>query len=166
MFHNFWLNTKAFDKILFFFKSRNIGLHLKNKVNHSYTFLYIWQYETQKFVTQCILHMKRDINMFFFSIEIFLSYSRGPRYLPLKRVYFLWITRQVASQPEQQAIYKIQFSRITLQQPVCGLVARLCSLFLTEYWEAPQEDVTPSFCSHDNWQQQLKIPQYDHSGYY
>ena len=32
--------------------------------------------------------MKTDINMFFFNIEIFLSYIRGPRYLHLKKVYF------------------------------------------------------------------------------
>ena len=37
-------------------------------------------------------YMETEKIMFILNIEQFLSAIRGPRYLPLKKVYFLWVT--------------------------------------------------------------------------
>ena len=70
MFHNFWLNTRAFQKIRSIFPKCWTTPAIGN--------LEIWD----------LVHIKTDIDMFIYNIEHFLRDIRAPRYLHLKKLYF------------------------------------------------------------------------------
>ena len=64
-----------------FLRSRNLGLHLKHKVNISYMLNSSRNFRLHAY-------MKTEIHKFLLGIEHIHSDIRGPKYLPLKKVYF------------------------------------------------------------------------------
>ena len=74
MFHNFWLKTRALEKILLF-RSKNLGIHMKNEVNIYYMLNISGNMQPRNL--RLSVYMKTEINMFLLSIEHFFSDIRS-----------------------------------------------------------------------------------------
>ena len=72
MFHHFWLRTRAFDKIMSLFISRNLEIHMTN------IFYALCNLE----IFGDLGHIKTEINVFL--LERYYSMSM----IPLKKVHF------------------------------------------------------------------------------